>query len=219
MPLIINPQSYYSYQNELFSTQASNAEIIEKSSNNILITSIHGLPHIREDKIKAADSGSLEFAYLLAKFSNSSFYGLNTPDILDNNYYSETPQKALLSKFIKENNIKFILDIHTCHAVRPYDVEIGSMDNTSLFEHIELQEVLETIVGKHFFCINNQVFKGIGSDNSETMIRFFANKLGIACLQIEINSALINEDDSLYVLHQKTKLLHCFCEFIKKVNL
>lgn len=219
MPLIINPESYYFYQNELELQQEGCSEIIEKSHNNILITAIHGLRHLREDKIKASDSGSLEFAYLLAKFSNSSFYGLNIPDILDNNYYADTPQKKLLTSFVRDNNIKFVLDIHTCHAVRPFDVEIGSMDNTSLFEYIELQEILQNIVEKHFFCINNQVFKGLGSSDSETMIRFFSTKLGIPCLQIEINSALINEDDSLYILHQKTKLLHCFCEFIKKVNI
>ena len=218
MPLAITPDKFYLYQNILFDKLKSELFLLETNPiSKVLITSIHGLDHLREGKVKAKDSGSLEFAYLLSQFSKTNFYGLNTPNILDNNYYADTPEKNFLNYFVQENGIKFILDIHTCHAVRPYDVEIGSINQKTLFNFTHLEEQLKTILNRHFFCIDNQVFKGEGSNNSETMIKFFSTKLNVPCLQIEINSALINEDDSLFVLHQKTKLLHCFCEFIRQL--
>ena len=63
MPLIINPQSYFSYEDELNTKLKNQAEIIEIASNSILITAMHGVPQLREDRIKDADEGSLEFAF------------------------------------------------------------------------------------------------------------------------------------------------------------
>ena len=216
MPNNITPEKFYLYQDVLTTKLASQSVLVEVAqSSRVLITSVHGVDHLREGKTKLKDSGSLNFAYLLSQFAGTNFYGLNEPNILDNNYYHQTPQKEFLTDFVKINNIQLVLDIHTCHAVRPYDVEIGTMDGKTLLGYDCLEKELLEMINRHFFCISNQVFKGEGSNGSETMVNFFANKLGIPSLQIEINSAILKED-SLSMLHQRSKLLHCFCEFLKE---
>ena len=93
------------------------------------------------------------------------------------------------------------------------------MSQKSLLNKFHFAEHLkECISSKHFFCVDNQVFKGEGNLGTETMIKFVSMQLGIPCMQIEINSSLVVEDGNPFLLHQKSKLLHCFCEFLKSIK-
>lgn len=177
------------------------------------------MAHAREGRIKAADSGSLEFAYLLAKFTDSSFFCVTRADLPDSNHHEGTALKERVAERAQSRPFSLALDLHACHAVRPYDLEIGSLCGASLLGRPELQsDLMEGVAAKGFFCVENQVFKGAGAPGAQTMAPFFSESLRVPSMQLEINSALINDDGALLALHQKTKLLHCFCEFLKKAQ-
>lgn len=53
MPLNITPDKFYLYQNTLFDKLKSETFLLESNpSSKVLITSIHGVDHLREEKIK-----------------------------------------------------------------------------------------------------------------------------------------------------------------------
>jgi len=68
------------------------------SQNKTMITSVHGFDHIRKDIIKPKDSGSIIFAYLLARITNSHFIGCFEENLPDSNYYSDTNLKKISFK-------------------------------------------------------------------------------------------------------------------------
>ncbi len=188
-----------------------------EGTNNIIISSIHGFDHIKKDKVKPKDSGTVLFSFLLSKITNSSFICVFENNLNDNNYYAETPVK----KFLLDNhNIshKIMIDIHGTHAYRIPDIEIGTMFNKTISEE-KNQTIKEILTSYHLLFVENETFAAMGEDEfAETMTSFAKNKLNIESFQIEINSSLINGEQSLCFSHRYYQLLNCFGQIITSLN-
>lgn len=187
-----------------------------QGTNNILISSIHGFDHKRRDKIKSKDSGSVLFAFLLSKITNSNFIAVFQNNLEDSNYYSNTQVKEFLLNHKQPH--KLLIDIHFSHAYRVADVEIGTMfDKTVHHQKVDLAKEFFKLY--NFLVVQDETFAGMGDDETaQTMINFAKNCLNIEAMQFEINSSLINPDSNLAFWHRYYQLLNCFGQIIKEIE-
>ena len=143
----------------------------------------------------------------------------------DPNNDDGTQYKAFLKKVVKENNIRFILDLHGSDSHRPYKVNIGIINNAvtlcscPTYRHL-IQEAFSGFEARVF----NQNFPAHGKG---TITYFAKNTLGIEAAQIEINAKYrIVESKStgfkadpkkvLEVVHRLMRLIRAVDQSIKE---
>lgn len=173
------------------------------SNSNLCITSVHGYSHIRQNAVKPADSGSILFSYCLAKLLNASWVGVIKEESLDNNFYENTPLKKFIDTTPKFADI--FIDIHTCNAYRPFDIELGTALNTAdIRPELQLQQFLSDA---GYLTIINQIFCAKGAtDFAQTMTMFWQQKQ-LRAFQIELASSFL-VSETRHDVHLRSKLLY-----------
>jgi len=181
-----------------------------------MVTSVHGFPHLRESQVKAADSGTLAFSHLLAHASGASWLAVGRPDLPDSNHARDTAFKKRLGRLLELDSIGLVVDIHGAHACRPFDVDIGSMDQASWNGRLDLRDMLLGNLRQHgFYVTDNAVFKAHGSGpNAETVTKFCASK-GVPAVELEVSNAFLTDLGGRMALHQNAKLANALVQFLE----
>ncbi|CAN7645663.1 hypothetical protein [Massilia sp. LjRoot122] len=184
----------------------------------VLVTSVHGFAHMRDNQRKSADNGSLEFSYLLAKAIGCSWMAVHMHDMIDSNYHSDTPFKRDVAKLVEQTNIQLVIDIHGAHAYRPFDVDVGTLKGESWRGNGNWNTVLlDNLRNCGFLATDNAYFNGgVGRDAVETMVSF-CNKIGVPAVQLEISSAYLAELETRLSMHLRLKLLYALSNFTESV--
>lgn len=213
---LFTPTQLSSYIND-FKSIGRHEFVHLPGQNKIMITSVHGFDHIRKDNIKPKDSGSLLFAYLLAKITNSHFVGCFQENLPDSNYYTDTNIKKFL--LTQKKSFSFLFDIHTSHVYRISDVEIGTMYGKTT-PHSNVEIIIQNILLYNFLFSENEFFAGIGEDeNAQTMIKFCCEKINVPSVQLELNSGIIYEDNPhRYHMHRFAQLLNSISQSILEID-
>ncbi len=112
---------------DIQSQNFSTFKILENKSK-IMISAPHSVKHIREWEILPQDLLTWWLALYLRKRLNipviySTLYKVWDPNF-DENKNSE--YKQALAEYIKENNIKFLIDLHGCWSFRDFSIELGT---------------------------------------------------------------------------------------------
>lgn len=212
---LFSPSALYSLFDE-YESIASKPFISLPGSNHVLITSVHGHDHLRNGEVKKKDQGTLKFAFLLARITQSHFYAVNVDKQPDNNYHVDTLFKDEVRAYINTHPVSLLLDIHASHTFRIPDIELGTMDGASVLDRTGLvPDFIRRANQYHFVCQTDEIFKGLGEGpHCETMVRFGSEKLQVPSIQCEINASLLIEDDSLGSIHRYCQLLNLFAEFV-----
>lgn len=183
---------------------------ILKRESHLLVTSVHGFSHERAGAIKAPDEGSFVFSYLLAKHLNANWAAVGVPLEKDSNYYKDTQFKVDVFKELG-SHIDYAFDIHACHALRAFDLEVGTAYRAESKQDISLVSSLSSV---GYYCVINEIFKARGNGLSQTMTDFW-NTNGKTALQLEIASCYLTGDTRLE-WHERVKLLHFLINAIDK---
>ena len=177
---------------------------ILKNKSEIMISAPHSVKHLRNGEILPQDLLTWWLALYLWKRKNlpviySTSYKVWDPNF-DENDNSE--YKQALAKYIKENNIKFLIDLHGCWSYRDFSIELGTwwewnpnllwrsdilnniLDslNTSLKSYIKHTKKPITI---------NTIFP---AQRETTVSNFISKECKIPTIQIEINKDLRSID-------------------------
>ena len=135
--------------------------IIKKSHVPILFTAPHTMEQIRDDgSIKPSETFTKAIALYLNKYFNvNCMIKIKDPGE-DSNKDNRDEFKMELIRFIKDNNIKLVIDLHGSKKEREFDIEFGTMNNlTADFSTIkELEEAF--IEGGIKNKVHNDPFKG-----------------------------------------------------------
>ena len=156
--------------------------IIKKGTIPILITAPHTMKQIREDgSIKYAETFTIAIALYLNKHKNVSAMVKIKDTGIDSNKDNRDEFKLELLRFIKENNIKLVIDLHGSKCEREFDIEFGTLNNLSAsFSTIkELEEAFNYNNVKNIS--HNDPFKG----GAITQYVYSLNDVEV--IQIEIN--------------------------------
>ncbi len=196
---------------------------ILKNKSKIIISAPHSVKHMRQWEILPQDLLTWWLALYLWKRLNipviySTSYKVWDPNF-DENKNSE--YKQALAEYIKENNIKFLIDLHGCWSFRDFSIELwtwwewnfnllGRLDILNTIEK-SLHDSLKSYIqhtGKP--VTKNTIFS---ASRETTVSAFISKECKIPTIQIEINKELRDMNN----IKNLSLLINSFENMIKKV--
>ena len=188
------------FQNRDFSTFK-----ILKNKSKIMVSAPHSVKHIRGWDILPQDLLTWWLALYLWKRLNlpviySTSYKVWDPNFEEN---KNSEYKQTLAKYIKENDIKFLIDLHGCWSYRDFSIEFGTWweGNPNLLWRWDILnnilDSLNTSLKSYIEHIKKPItINTIFPANRETTVSNFISKdCKIPTLQIEINKELRDMDN------------------------
>lgn len=163
----------------------------------VLISAPHGAAHTRHGRLKEEDDFTAGLARLCAELSGAHALYAWRKSSTDPNYYPDVPYKHALREIIRRYDIRFVLDLHGCAAYRDFGIALGSMRGESLPPDYR-RLILKVL---HYYGFRSgggwlsrvdvdRTFTGGNGSQQETVTRFVSQCLGVAAVQIELNSYL-----------------------------
>ena len=144
--------------NELENMKFYDDFIIMKGNIPILFTAPHTMKQVKEDgSIKLSESYTKAIALYLNKYFNVNCMIKINDTGLDAN---RDKFKTELLRFIKENNIRLVIDLHGSNLARDFDAEFGTLNNLSS-DFSTIKELEESFIENGISNIKyNDPFKG-----------------------------------------------------------
>lgn len=183
--------------------------IIRKGRIPILFTAPHTMEQKREDgTIKHKETYTKAIALYLNKYFNvNCMIKINDTGVESNrDGYDEF--KTQLMRFVKENDIKIVIDLHGSKKERNYDIEFGTLNNlTADYSTInELEEAFKE--NKILNVVHNDPFKG------GAITRNLYSISNVEVIQLEINKNYRDSND----IKKVEILIESLKKFIKQYD-
>ena len=176
--------------NELEDKYFDSDYILKEGKVPILFTAPHTMEQIKDDgSIKFAESFTKAIALYLNKYADVSVLIKINDTGLDSNRFNNDDFKKELMSFVRNNDIKLVIDLHGAKEERDFDVEFGTMNNLSAdYSTIKLLE--DSFIKNNITnIVHNDPFKGGAITQSLYEIK------GVDAIQLEINSKFRNESN------------------------
>ena len=183
--------------------------IIIKGNVPILFTAPHTMKQIREDgSIKLSETYTKAIALYLNKHFNVNCMIKINDTGLDANRDNRDEFKTELLRFIKDNNIKLVIELHGSKKTRDFDIEFGTLNNLSAdFSTIkELEEAFTE--NKISNIIHNDPFKG------GAITEYVYGLKDVDVIQVEINGKYRDYNN----IKELEKCIQSLQNFIKQYN-
>ena len=193
--------------NELELLEFDSDYIIRKGILPILFTAPHTMEQIREDgSIKPNESFTKAIALYLNKYFDVNCMIKIKDTGLDSNRDNRDEFKKELIRFIKNNNIRLVIDLHGSKRERDYDIEFGTLNNLSVDFSI-IREFEESFIENGINSITyNDPFKG------GAITQYIYGLKDVDVIQLEINSKFRDHDN----IDKLEKLCKSLSNFIKQ---
>lgn len=178
------------------------------------MSSPHSHKQFREGKIKAREFRTGTLAKEVSAKTKScciyrSKFAKNDP-----NYDKKSTYKDQLVDFIKENDIKLLIDIHGMRASRKEDICIGTGFGKNLLGKEFLVEKVKKIFEKNGFK-NVTIDDPFNASYPYTVSSYISRTAHIPCIQIELNSKYTHK---FYETFDYEKLVKCFTEIVNELS-
>ena len=200
--------------NELELSKFNSDYIVKKGNLPILFTAPHTMRQVREDgTIKLSEPYTKAIALYLNKHLNVNCMIKINDTKLDSNRDNRDEFKIELLRFIKDNNIKLVIDLHGSAKSREFDVEFGTLNNLSAdFSTVkELEEsFVENGVNNIYY---NDPFKG------GAITQYVYGIKDVDVIQIEINGKyreFNNINDLKRIIKSFEKFIKQYKEYINR---
>jgi hypothetical protein len=214
IPILVSPETMKRSQREVGQLRPA-PHHIRMGAVRVLITCVHGYGHMRDGMLKLKDSGSFDTSHAIAVAADASWMAVAEEGAVDSNYHRDTPFKRTLAAYLEESGADLVVDIHTSNAFRPYDVEIGSMDQRSWLGHPHWRNaLLQSLANSGFLVSDNQVFRAVGAHLDAETITSFCYQRGVPAVQLEISSALTDDLVTLQAMHANAKLVNAIAAVV-----
>lgn len=156
---------------------------IYKGENNIMLSAPHAFKQTREDKTKKNEYNTGKLVKLLNIFTGCHII-YTYKDIDTDHNYNETEYKKELSKYINDNNIKYLIDVHGLETNEKYNLIIGTNKLLNLNNDQELLKNIRKIFKNN---MSKKVIKDQKYIGGERTISYYINKNNnIKTMQLEI---------------------------------
>lgn len=161
---IINMGDEMNFINEIkyLENQKFDSEyIIRIGGIPILFVASHTMNQIRNDNtLKLAEPYTKAIALYLNKYYSAHSMVKIKDTGLDSNRDNHDKFKDDLIKYVKNNNIKIVIDLHGAKKEREFDVEFGTLNNLTA-DYSTIKELEEAFKENNIFNIyHNKPFKG-----------------------------------------------------------
>lgn len=176
---------------ELEELELDDEYIIKKGNIPILFSAPHTMEQVREDgSIKLSEPYTKAIALYLNKHYNVNCMIKIKDTGLDANKDNRDEFKKQMLRFIKDNNIKLVIDLHGSDISREFDIELGTLNNLSA-TFSSIKELEEAFTENKISNIKyNDPFKG-GAITS-----YIYGLKDVDVIQVEINRKYRDENNT-----------------------
>ena len=186
-----------------------------EGNGRVLIVAGHATSQTREGKRKGPDSGTGSLALLVAELTDSPAIWTTRMSPSDPNYYDDNAFKAELARMIERHRPILVLDLHASHWLRPYDVDFGTMNGTSLPGRERwLRELAVILRDEGLHNLSRDYF---AAAKNQTVTKFAAAR-GIPAMQLEISSTWLHPETGYLDGHRFAQLTQALVRFVRKVD-
>lgn len=178
---------------------------ILKNKSKIMISAPHSVKHIREWEILPQDLLTWWLALYLWKRLNLSVIYSTSYKVWDPNFdeNDNSEYKQTLTKNIRENDIKFLIDLHGCWSFRDFSIELGTWWewNPNLLRNDKLLKIIVNSLNDSLKAYIQHTKKPItqntifSASREATVSNFISKECKIPTIQIEINKELRDMDN------------------------
>lgn len=182
--------AYQAYLHYFLSKEKREPFVIKKGRGKVLISAPHSVEQTREGRIKYGEyqTGILANMLFDRLGCHIAYKTFNNGD--DANYDRVCAYKKAVSEFVRENGIRFLIDLHQLAPRRVENIDIGTGFGENIRRHPEFSDIV------------NRAFAAQGIDNITvdtpfdasypyTVSAYISRLCEIPCIQIEINSRLV----------------------------
>lgn len=203
---------YVNLRKNLIKENSQKSFVVQGGAGVVMLSAPHGVSQVRLGRRKIEEPGSLSFMLEIAKRTGAPFIAKTKNCNDDANFDEKSKYKTELNNFIKQNNIKFLLDFHGLNKRREVDINFG----THLGQNVKNDEKL-------FDDLNNKICRAgfyTSIDNPfwagpQTISGAMAEQTKIWTLQVEINYKITNEKENVAQLQN---LIEIFVDFVNDLN-
>lgn len=117
----------------------------------VVISTPHGVTQVRLGHLKRAELGSIAVALRVQELTNCHLIAKTQNCFDDANFDECSTYKTELMDFIKEHDIKFLIDIHGLNASRDCDINFGIHLGENISSNPELFDRLNNEFRRHGF--------------------------------------------------------------------
>ena len=154
----------------------------------ILISAPHGARHYRacESRWKAEDAYTSSLAIVLGRLTGAHVIYLKNKAAEDPNSDIHSRYKDFLANVVRENGIRFLIDLHGAHRDQPFKIDVGTLDNSTEKSSCP---TFKPVIAEAFRDYEDGLFnKQFLAKSPGTITSFARNDLGIEAAQFEINA-------------------------------
>ncbi len=180
----------------------------------IIVSAPHASVHERMSKPKRQEFYTGAISVILHSLTGCHTLYTNRVMKSDPNYYDDSSYKTKLAEIVKENEVKFLIDLHGTGPERDHDCYPGTgVGNEFLLDNSDYLSELET------FAELNQLSLG-GLDvfpaaKQQTVTKYAARVLEVPAIQLEINRRLREPDKNP---EDFIKLINFLRDYIDKLT-
>lgn len=178
---------------ETFANDGENWFAVLPGTSRVLISAPHATAQMREGKLKFADAGTGALAVMLHKLVNSTVIYTTHCSPSDPNFYDDNDYKRKLEALIKEAKPSLVFDLHASHWYRPYDVDFGTLNGLSIRGKESWFRRIADFFSKAGYRNFSQDYFAAAKNQTVTK---FVSKMGVPCLQLEINETWLSLFDN-----------------------
>lgn len=181
----------------------------------ILFSAPHSVFHKRNDTIRPRENKTGTLAKFVAKKSKVHCIYKLKGEFNDANWDENCLYKEVCVNYIKENNIKFLIDLHGMAEYRKQDICIGINSGKNIFNRYDIVEKMITIFKQNGFE-NIEIDVPFPAGYKYCVSRYISEKAHIPCFQIELNYKIRSKKYKDFNMIGLTKALFEISEMLKK---
>jgi hypothetical protein len=158
-----------------------------KGTIPILISAPHGARHFRtrENRLKGADAYTAAMAMELGRLTGAHVIYTRSQAPEDPNNDPRTRYKDALAAIVKENGIRFVMDLHGAHGRHTFTIDVGTFSD--VVDVCSCPLLLETI-RRSLSSLPGVRFNSRFSASGKGTVTYFAHEnLRVDAAQFEIN--------------------------------
>jgi len=187
--------------------------VIISGQNQIVLSAPHAVSQVRLGRPKVAEIGTLSTALYLQKTHACHLIAKTKNNFDDANFDLQSKYKDDLVKLIKNNDIKYVIDLHGLAAKRDCDVNLGTHLGENISVYKDAFDTLYTaLVDNNFITTIDQPFMGGKQTIAGSMKSKFPR---IWTIQIEVNCAITNRKENFKKYKLLLKILSDWIDYLK----
>ncbi|MBQ7934605.1 MAG: N-formylglutamate amidohydrolase [Lachnospiraceae bacterium] len=175
-----------------------------EGNSKVMVSAPHAVEHTREGKIRYPEPETAQLAKQLHERLDCPiiYKTANAED--DANYDEKCSYKEALAAYVREHDIRFLIDLHQMAGFRKEQICIGTGYGRNLTEDFDLEACRTPFKERGLEVSIDSPF---AASYPYTVAAYIHRECGIPCLQIEINSNLLREGNGLYAYEQVLEVL------------